>query len=207
MSSFHDDLPLAELIDRAQRGEVEARERLLEQYRPYLLLLARTQVESWMQAKVDPSDLVQQSLIDAHQDLAAFRGSTEPQWRAWLKQILVNNAYDIARRLNAAKRRQGAEQRIDPTADSQVGGLDVAASDNSPSRAAVQHEEHDRLVEAIARLSPEHQQVIILRNLDRLPFDEIAREMGRSRPAVQMLWTRALRKLEALLDKPDDHAG
>lgn len=204
MPASHDGAPLAGLIERAQQGDTKARETLLEQYRPYLLLLARTQVESWMQAKVDPSDLVQQSLIDAYQDLAAFRGSTEPQWRAWLKQILVNNAYDVARRLNAAKRRQGAEQRIDPAADSQVAGLDVPADEASPSRVAVQQEDHDRLIGAIAQLSPEHQQVIILRNLDRLPFDEIAEQMGRTRPAVQMLWTRALRKLEALLNRPDD---
>ena len=52
---------------------------------------------------------------------------------------------------------------------------------------------------ALAELSPDYQEVILLRNLERLPFDEVAQRMGRSRPAVQMLWMRAIRKLREMM--------
>ncbi|HCD03379.1 MAG TPA: RNA polymerase factor sigma-70, partial [Planctomycetaceae bacterium] len=45
----------------------------------------------------------------------------------------------------------------------------------------------------------DHQQVILLRNVQRMSFNEVAERMGRSRPAVQMLWLRALKKLKDLL--------
>jgi RNA polymerase sigma-70 factor (ECF subfamily) len=61
----------------------------------------------------------------------------------------------------------------------------------------VRHEIELQLADAIAALSDDYQEVIVLRNLERLPFDEVARRMGRSRPAVQMLWMRAIRALQA----------
>jgi RNA polymerase sigma-70 factor (ECF subfamily) len=56
-----------------------------------------------------------------------------------------------------------------------------------------------RVADAMVNLAPDYQEVIILRNLQRLPFDEVAKRMSRSRPAVQMLWMRAIRKLQEML--------
>jgi RNA polymerase sigma-70 factor (ECF subfamily) len=61
----------------------------------------------------------------------------------------------------------------------------------------VRREQEIQISEALATLPDSYQQVIALRNLQRLPFDEVAERMGRSRPATQMLWMRALKKLQA----------
>ena len=76
-------------------------------------------------------------------------------------------------------------------------GFEPVAPGESPSEVLVRHEIELQLADAIAALSDDYQEVIVLRNLERLPFDEVARRMGRSRPAVQMLWMRAIRSLKA----------
>jgi RNA polymerase sigma-70 factor (ECF subfamily) len=167
-------------------------------------VVARAQVESWLQAKVDASDLVQQTLLDAHRGLGDFRGETEGEWLAWLRQILNHNAADFVRRYGAAeKRRAGREIPIHAgaTDDSMPGTLQLSDPGESPSAAVLRHERELMVAEALSRLSADHQEVIRLRNLQRLPFEEIARQMGRSGPATQMLWMRAMKSLQANLPR------
>ena len=58
-----------------------------------------------------------------------------------------------------------------------------------------------QVADALTRLPEDYQEVIVLRNLERLPFEEVAQRMGRSRPATQMLWMRAVRKLQEELGR------
>ena len=94
---------LEQLIERAQSGDMDARNTLFEKCRNYIGFLARSHVESWIQAKVDSSDLVQQTLLEAHTGFEKFQGQSEGEWLAWLKQILRHNATDYVRRFGAAK--------------------------------------------------------------------------------------------------------
>ena len=77
-----------ELLPLARAGDRDAQNQLFEMCRAYVAFLARSHVESWIQAKVDASDLVQQTLLEAHGGLEKFDGTTEGEWLAWLKQIL-----------------------------------------------------------------------------------------------------------------------
>jgi RNA polymerase sigma-70 factor (ECF subfamily) len=193
-------LSLSQLLEQARQGDMAAQDRLFATCRNYLAIVARAEVGSWLQAKVDASDLVQQTMLDAHRGLANFRGRTEAEWLGWLRQILSHNAADFVRHYGqTAKRQAGREVRLAP-ADSQQSrpaGFEPAASGETPSEVLVRHELELQLADAIASLSDDYQEVIVLRNLERLPFDEVARRMGRSRPAVQMLWMRAIRALQA----------
>ena len=101
-----DPLRLSELIRRAREGDAQSRDRLFELCRSYLGLVARAQVESWLQARVDASDLVQQTMLEAHRDFDCFQGSTEGQWLAWLRRILGHNAADFVRHYRGAAKRQ-----------------------------------------------------------------------------------------------------
>jgi RNA polymerase sigma-70 factor (ECF subfamily) len=188
------------LLNQARNGDTAARDRLFATCRNYLAIVARAEVGSWLQAKVDASDLVQQTMLDAHRGLASFRGRTEAEWLGWLRQILSHNAADFVRHYGqTAKRQARREVRLAP-ADSQQSrpaGFEPAAPGETPSEVLVRHELELQLADAIASLSDDYQEVIVLRNLERLPFDEVARRMGRSRPAVQMLWMRAIRALQA----------
>lgn len=194
------------LINEARAGDRQARDDLFECCRNYVAVVARTQVESWMRAKVDASDLVQQTLLDAHRGFDQFQGNSEGEWLAWLKQILGHNVQDFVRRFRTGKRDAHREvSAAGPHESSRAGIIDLLSESLlSPSQALMQYERELELAEALARLSPDHQEVIHLRNLQRLPFDEVALRMGRTRPAVQMLWMRALKKLEEQMRESED---
>jgi RNA polymerase sigma-70 factor (ECF subfamily) len=189
------------LLDRARGGDEAARDELFDRCRNYVSLLARVHIESWLQAKVDPSDLVQQTLLEAYRGMGGFKGQSEGEWLAWLKQILKHNATDYIRRYKgAAKRRIQREVPLEAVRHgSSLFRIDPSDPGETPSQLVMQHENEIQLAEAVSRLDEDYQQVILLRNVQRLSFNEVAERMGRSRPAVQMLWLRALRKLKELL--------
>lgn len=196
---MNESVSIPELVERARGGDAAARERLFARCRSYVGVAARAQVESWLRAKVDASDIVQQTLLDVHRGLEQFRGETEAEWLAWLRRILNHNATDFVRQYRMTKKRQaGREVPLQPGGDDSRRGFanDPCDPSPSPSQIVVQRERELELSEALTRLSADHQEVILLRNLQRLPFDEVARRMGRTRPATQMLWMRAIRKLQ-----------
>jgi len=178
--------------------------------RNYLAVVARAEAESWLRAKVDPSDIVQQTLLDAHRGLENFRGHTEAEWLGWLRQILNHNAADFVRHYRGtAMRGGGREVPLGPAGSDWLAGTapEPAAADPTPSEFLIRHERELQVADAMALLSDDHREVILLRNLQRLPFDEVAQRMGRSRPAVQMLWMRAIRALQESLAEPDAQSG
>ena len=193
---------LVVLLSKARDGDDTARDELFAKCRSYLALVARAQVESWLQAKVDASDLVQQTLLDAHRGLRDFRGRTDAEWFAWLRQILKRNATDFVRQYGVAEKRQAGREVSLQRDDSHHFGLEPPDSAESPSDFLMRHEQEVIVAETLTQLPADYQEVIILRNLQRLPFDEVAQRMGRSRPAVQMLWMRAIRKLAESCEKP-----
>ena len=102
------------LIEQARRDEPGALDRLLESYRNYLRLAARTGIDRALRGKADPSDLVQESLLKAHGHFGQFHGRTEAEMVAWLRQILARNLADLARRYRgAASRRVAREQSLE----------------------------------------------------------------------------------------------
>jgi RNA polymerase sigma-70 factor, ECF subfamily len=179
-----DHLSVADLLLKARGNDPRDLERLFAECRNYLHLVARAQVESWLRAKVDASDLVQQTLLEAYRGFGNFEGRTSGEWRAWLRCIAENNAADVVRHYHGTGKRQVGREA--PLPETMAFLPDDVAS---PSQELL-------VAEALERLSEDHRRVIMLRNLQRLPFDEVARRMGRSRPAVQMLWLRALRQLQ-----------
>lgn len=199
--STSDDATVAGLLDRARKGDSAARDRLFTLCRNYVGIVARAHVENWLQAKVDASDLVQQTLLEAHRDFTRFHGATEGEWLAWLRQILSHNAADFIRQYyKTAKRQAGREVKLgNPDQSSVLGLAGIAGDDETPSQQLIRKEGELLIADALTRLSDDHREVIILRNLQRLPFDEVAQRMNRSRPAAQMLWMRAIHKLQEAL--------
>ncbi len=185
---------MSQLLAAARRGDDQARDQLFTACRSYLAIIARAQVGSWLQARVDASDLVQQTLLDAHRGLSDFRGGTEAEWLAWLRNILSNNAADFIRRHGASKRRIQKEVRLDQTDafDASLELTEPVAASETPSQLLSRHELQLQMADAIAQLPDDYQEVIVLRNVECLPFDQVAQRLGRSRPAAQMLWMRAI---------------
>jgi RNA polymerase sigma-70 factor, ECF subfamily len=175
----------------------------LERFRSWLGLLARLQVEPRLRAKFDASDVVQQTMLEAVRGWASFRGGTEAELAAWLRQILARVLLHERRRFGGAQRRDlGREVSLEQAlaeSSRRLGDL-LAAPDTSPSERAGRHELELRLADAMAKLPADYAEVILLRNVEGLSHDEIARRMGRGSGAVRMLWVRALARLRQELD-------
>jgi RNA polymerase sigma-70 factor (ECF subfamily) len=190
------------MIERARRGEVDALGILLEQHRHDLRGAARALVGHALRAKVDPSDLVQETFLKANRDFASFEGRDEAELRAWLRTILVRCLADQVRH---HKRRVRAYQR-QVSLDALLLGSrsavqrSLAARGPSPSEGAVRREQTVMLADAVDRLPEDYRKVYQLRTLQHLSFEDIAPRMNRSVGAVRMLWARALERLNSILE-------
>jgi RNA polymerase sigma-70 factor (ECF subfamily) len=212
LSPVADSTSVTELIGKARRGSQSSLGALLQQYRNYLLVLAATQIEKRLQPRISPSDVVQETMLRAHQHFAQFRGASERELLAWLRQILVNNLGKfIEQHMLAARRdvrREVSLERIGAAVDQSTIRLAalVPASGKSPSMAVQQREEAVVLADRLAQLAEDYRDVLVLRNLQGLQFDEIAQRIGRSVGATRMLWLRAIEKLR-LLYQVEEHPG
>ena len=175
--------------------------RPLEGYRDYLRLLARTQLGTRLQAKLDASDIAQQAILQAHQAQSQFRGTTEAEKLAWLRAILANVLAAAARRFEAMARDIGRERSLEGELDLSSSRLEClcAADQTSPSQQVVRCEELLRLTAALARLPEDQRRVIELHHLKGLPVAAVAEQMGRSRASVVGLLFRGLKQLREWL--------
>jgi RNA polymerase sigma-70 factor (ECF subfamily) len=190
------------LLRLARSGDGPALGHLLELYRPYLALLARLQIGRRLQGKVDAADLVQETYLEAHRDFGQFRGGTESELVAWLRQILATNIANQVRRYYGTQRRDvRLERELVSELDQSSRVLDngLVASQSSPSQQAARREQAVLLADMLSRLPEDYREVIILRHLEELTFPEIARRMGRSVDSVEKLWARALVRLRRTL--------
>ena len=181
----------------------------LEAYRDYLRLLAGVQLDPRLRGKLDPSDVVQETLARAHEKGEQFRGHTEAQRAAWLRQILANQlAAAVRRYLDAGKRDARRERSLSVAVEDSSARLEalLAADQPSPSQQAVRHEELRRLAEALARLPEDQRQAIELHHLHGLPVEEVARTLGRSESATGGLLRRGLKRLRELMREPTGDA-
>ena len=175
----------------------------LERHRPYLTLLARAHLNSRQQAKLDSSDIVQQTLLNAFAKRDQFRGSTEAELAGWLREILKHNLADALRDQRRDKRDVRREQSLEAGIDASFSRTQawLAAVQSSPSQRAVKQEELLRLSEALTKLPETQREVIVLHHLQGLKLAEVAAEIGRTEAAVAGLLFRGLRTLHTLLEE------
>ena len=194
------------LLQKARSGDPGSRDELFTACRGYLAVVARAKVESTLRVKVDASDVIQQTLLEAHRDFDRFAGESEKEWFGWLKRILSHNVSDFVRHYKGTEKRAAGREVPIRISDDTVPGpgvLEPAADGPTPSRLVARMDDEFRVATALAQLSEDYREVIMLRNFQQLPFNEVAEQMGRSRPAVQMLWMRALKQLEELIGQDE----
>ena len=192
-----------DLLERARCGEPEAVGRLLQFYDNYLKVLANSQMGQRLRRRLSPSDLVQDTMLAACRDFANFNGTSEGELLGWLRQILIHALHRaIDMHVKAGKRDlrrelpwQEMPHGLDLSMEEQ--GAFLAANGTSPSGPMQARERTATLERHLAKLPEHYRQVIILRNLQGLPFEQIACHMRRSTSAIRMLWIRAMDRFKS----------
>ncbi len=179
----------------------------LNQYRDWLRLLARLQVDTRFQGKFDASDIVQQTLLEACRDLPKFRGQTQGELLAWLRGILAHViGHQVRRYGRTLARDAGREVSLDASLAATSCALAhvLAADQTSPSQNVAREEEGVRLAQVLESMPADYREVLILRNLEGLSHEAVAQRMNRSPGAIRMLWVRALARFRAEFEGATD---
>jgi RNA polymerase sigma-70 factor (ECF subfamily) len=177
--------------------------RTLERYRAYLRLLARLHLGPQLRGKLDPSDVVQQTLLQAYEAMDQFRGQNTAALSAWLRQILARNLAMAARDFARGKRDVVRERSLEADLEQSSARLEVwlAADQPSPSQRAERNEQALRLAEALDQLPEAQREALVLQHWQGWPLAQIGEHMGRSPDAVAGLIKRGLKQLRRLLQE------
>ncbi|WP_337173178.1 sigma-70 family RNA polymerase sigma factor [Paludisphaera sp.] len=182
-----------------RRGET------LEPYRKYLRILAELHMDRRLRGKLDPSDVVQQTMARAYPSLEGLEPGTSMRLAAWLRTILASVLADAARYYRRDRRDVGLERSIHEQLDRSASRFAAWLADGgtSPSGRAERDEELLRVVEALAVLPPAMREAVVLKHCQWLSLKEIAARMGKTVPAVASLLRRGLERLRERLDAED----
>jgi RNA polymerase sigma-70 factor (ECF subfamily) len=173
----------------------------LERFRPYLRLIARLHLPAALKGKLDPSDVVQDTLVKALRHLDQYRGQSEEELAGWLRQTLANSLANAARDWARGKRDAGREVPLERAIHDSSARLEavLAADQTSPSLAAARHEDLLRLAAALEALPDAQREAVTLYHLLLVPLDRIADQMDRTPAAVAGLIKRGLKEVRAAM--------
>jgi RNA polymerase sigma-70 factor (ECF subfamily) len=191
---------LEEWISAARAGSHEALGKVLEVCRPYLLVIANKELEADLQAKVGPSDLVQECCAKAQTIFPLFDGRKRSDLLGWLRQILLNELAGYRERYRQTHKRDIAREI--PLADAAPAALANAVIDPAPTpqARALEEEERAAVKRALERLPERHRRAVRLRHMEHRSFAEVGQVLGCSADAARKVWLRAMVQLRGLLE-------
>jgi len=192
-----------ELLERAARGDPQAIEQLLTRYRPRLRQMVAVRMDPRLKSRIDPSDVVQEALMDASRMLPQYLRDRPLPYYPWLRQVAWQRLYDLHVRHVQAKKRSVAREAVEAMMLSDASIVQLAervvAAGTSPSVNLFRKELRRRVQEALGQMKAEDREVLVLRYLEQLDANEIAAIVGISQDAVKMRHLRALKRLRGLL--------
>lgn len=170
----------SDIIRRARQGDSDAFRRLVEAYQTQVYRIALR-----MCGEAAADDVTQEAFLAAWRALPAFRGTC--LFSTWLYRLATNAAIDWLRR---EKRHRGADD---------VTELELPDGAPSPQEQAEQTETQEAVRRALTQLSPEHRQVLVLRYMQELDYNEIAAALDISEGTVKSRINRAKAHLKEIL--------
>jgi RNA polymerase sigma-70 factor (ECF subfamily) len=198
-------LPTKALLEQARRGDREALGRLLEAQRAALHRLAERQLDGRIAVRVDASDIIQQTFLEAHRTFPQFAGRDPRELTAWLEIILDHKVAGAIRDHAILQKRDVRRDRS--MDDSQGGGTplkqELPAGLSSPSQKAIRAEEAQLLAEALQVLPDDQREAVRLRHLEGWALADIARHLGRTTAATAGLIKRGMQTLRRQLHRRD----
>jgi RNA polymerase sigma-70 factor (ECF subfamily) len=192
-----------ELVEQARGGDREARQQLLVRHRDRLRQMVALRMDRRLRARVDPSDVVQEALADAAQELSDYLRQRPLPFYPWLRQLAWDRLIELHRRHVYAKKRSISREDPDFLALPEESTVQLAqrllAPGSSPSERFLRDELRGRVQAALAQLSPRDREVLVLRHLEQLSTQDTAAVLGITQGAVKTRHLRALERLRGLL--------
>jgi RNA polymerase sigma-70 factor (ECF subfamily) len=190
------------LLERAAAGDGAAREQLLQRHRLRLGRMVAVRFDPRLAARVDPSDVVQETLAEAAAHLDRYLRERPLPFYPWLRQLAQRRLIELHRR-HVQARRRSVTREVGPPGLPDHSALALAdrlfARTSSPSAGLRRQERQDRVRAALAALPEPDREVLVLRILEALPTRETATVLGISEVAVRSRQVRALDRLKMLL--------
>ncbi|MFL5242061.1 MAG: sigma-70 family RNA polymerase sigma factor [Gemmataceae bacterium] len=191
------------LLERAAKGDAAARDQLLMQHQARLRQMIRLRMDRRLAARVDPSDLVQETLVEAVQKLSDYLRRRPLPFYPWLRQLAWERLVDLHRRHIRAQKRsvRREEHAMPPLPGSSAHHLAdrLVAHGSSPSSRLKRLEVRNRVKLAFSLLSEIDREVLVLKHLEQLSTPEIAAILKISEGAFYTRHVRALERLKNLL--------
>ncbi len=193
------DTPIEELIRCARQGDREALGELLEKHRPFLRAISQRHISGKLAARLDASDVIQQTCLSVYGNFKKFAGNQEAEFMAWLQRIHEQNIQNAIRdHAYAQKRAVGREQSLDAGPE-----FVPQAKQSTASQRAIRGEEAVRLAETMQRLSEDQREVVRLRHLEGRTLAQIAEQMNRSESAIIGLLKRGMQNLRKYMSQDE----
>jgi RNA polymerase sigma-70 factor (ECF subfamily) len=191
-----------QLIERARHGDRAARQQLLVRHRDRLCRMVRVRLDRRLAARIDPSDVVQEALLEADRKLAAYLHERPLPFYPWIRRLAWERLVKLHRRHLQARRSvaredQGFADLPDESALELAGRL--IAPRTSPSSHLAREERRDQILAALGRLEERDREVLVLRYLEELSTREIAALLQTTEGAIRTRHVRALQRLRVLL--------
>lgn len=174
----------------------------IERFRPYLRVLAQTRFQTKFQSKLDASDIVQQTMLNAYQSWEQFRGKSDAELAGWLRQILANLIIRNTRDMGRGKRDVQRERSIDAElqqSSMQLGKLLADPGQVTPSQMVMKEERAAELARALMELPDDQREAILGKYWHGQSSAEIGEQLQRSPEAVAGLLYRGLKKLREVM--------
>ena len=178
----------------------------VERFRDYLCVLARAHLPPRLPSRIEASDIVQQTLLEAYQQRDEFRGRSDGELAAWLKRILAHNLADALRGVGRAKRDLRRERPLEAAIEDSFCRAEgwLAADEASPSQNAIRFEQIHQLAEALERLPAEQRDTVVLHHLQGWSLTQLAEHLQRTEASIAGLLRRGLKRLRELMPQGGD---
>jgi RNA polymerase sigma-70 factor (ECF subfamily) len=198
------------LLARAKTNDESAIAQLLRLHRPKVRRMIAVRLDRRLATRVDPSDVVQEALIDAVRRLPQYLGERPVAFYPWLRDIAMNRLIDVHRQHLVTKKRNVQreeamyERRHLPDESQMELAGRLIDPGSSPSRRMEKKEQQLELNAALEDLNPDDREVLVLKYLEELSAPEIAEILCVSERTV---WRRHTRAIEQLSDVLTDDEG
>jgi RNA polymerase sigma-70 factor (ECF subfamily) len=187
------------LLEQVRAGDRLAFEQLFTRHRPFLLRVIELRLDPRLRARVDPSDVVQETQLEAFRRLEDYLERQPMPFLLWLRKTACERLLMAQRQhVGAARRAVGREVPL-PDASSLQLVQPLLAGGSTPSQRLDREELADRVRQAVARLSETDREVLLLRNLEMLSNQEAAQVLQIDPAAASQRYGRALLRLRKLL--------